>query len=83
VQQIIDDLLFKLQQTNDEKQWPLMKVYDFLKQQKTGKHQDDNDERDGSEVRLLKQCDSHAFTTSTIPMSTPLSIGLSLNFDHL
>jgi len=45
-QQIIDDLLFKLKQTNDEKQRLTTKVYDLYKQQKTRKHEDDDDERE-------------------------------------
>ena len=79
-QQIIDDLLFKLKQTNDEKQRLTMKVYDLYKQQKTRKHEDDDDER---EARPPKRRESRNVTATTSPTSTPSSVGLALDFDWL
>jgi hypothetical protein len=79
-QQVIDDLLFKLKQSDDEKHRLTTKVYDLLKRQKT--HRREDDPMDDEDSRPAKRRDPHVFPPpSQSPSSS--SLGLSSDFDRL
>ena len=82
-QQIIDDLLFKLGQSVDEKQRLTTKVHDLLKKPRARKFEDDSPE-DG-ESRLTKRRDPHAFSQAPSSSQSAASspVGLSYDFERL
>jgi hypothetical protein len=78
-QSIIDDLLFKLEQVENEKHRLSNKVHDLMKRQRT--HYREDDEAEGS--RPAKRRDPYSTSYPPSRTSTPSSTGLSLDFDHL
>ena len=80
-QQIIDDLLFRLGQTEDEKHRLTTKVYDLLKKQRT--HQRDDDRVDEEDTRLTKRRDPLVFSTPPSQSPSSSSMGLSHDFGRL
>jgi hypothetical protein len=78
--QIINDLLFKLKQTEDDRNRLTTKVHDLMKKRNI-RQRDENDVEEGS--RLTKRRDPNNFSATPSQMSTPSSTGLSIDFKNL
>jgi hypothetical protein len=78
--QIIDDLLFLLEQSNERNQRLTNQVSNVLKKKRTRQPEDDEDEDD---ARLAKRRDPNTFTNTPSQTSTPSSVGLAIEFDRM